>query len=98
MNSDFFESLLSQVRRLYRDRDNALFFGVCAGIADAFRWPLWGVRLAAILLLVVTFLPTALVYLTAGLLLPGKKLEFHGGAESSFWKRRPRSPRNRNTV
>lgn len=98
MNPDFFESLLSQARRLHRDRENALFFGVCAGIADTFAWPAWGVRLAAILLLVVMFLPTVLVYLTFALLLPGKTLRFHGSAESSFWKRRGRAPRSGNTV
>ncbi|MGB5543277.1 MAG: PspC domain-containing protein [Gammaproteobacteria bacterium] len=98
MNPDFFERLLSQVRRLYRDRDNGLFLGVCAGMADAFRWPIWGVRLTALLLLVTVFLPTVLVYVTAGLLLPGKRLEFHGNAESRFWKRRPGSSQDRNAV
>ncbi len=95
MNRDYMDTLAGQARRVYRDRDNALFLGVCAGIADAFRWPVWGVRLVAVLLLLTFFLPTALVYVTAGILLPGRRLQFRGAAETNFWRRRPRSRHDR---
>lgn len=91
MNRDYLDTPAAYARRLYRDRDNALFLGVCAGIADGFRWPIWGVRAVATLLLLVFFLPTALVYVTAGLLLPGRRLVFGGSTEAQFWRRRPRS-------
>jgi phage shock protein PspC (stress-responsive transcriptional regulator) len=95
MNPDYADTIADWVRRLHRDRDNALFMGVCAGIADVFRWPVWGVRLGAVLLLLTFFVPTALVYLIAGVLLPGKRLEFRGRGEANFWRKRPRSRHDR---
>ncbi len=46
--------------RLYRDVDNARVAGVCAGIADFFGIRTSRVRLAAVLCLIVFFVPTAL--------------------------------------
>ncbi len=87
MNREFLEELPSRLRGLRRDRENGLFYGVCAGIAERFGWPLTTVRLFAILSLIVLFLPTAVLYLTAGLLLPAKPLTFYGAREDRFWRR-----------
>lgn len=87
MNRDFLEQLPSRLRGLRRDRENGLFYGVCAGIADRFEWPATTVRLVAILSLIVLFLPTAVLYLAAGLLLPAKPLTFYGSREDRFWRR-----------
>ena len=41
-------------RKLYRNPDDAILGGVCAGIADYFDWHIWMVRLVALTLLVFT--------------------------------------------
>lgn len=87
MNRDFPEDLATKLRGLRRDRERGLFYGVCAGIADRFEWPVTTVRLFAILSLIVFFLPTATVYLAAGLLLPAKPLTFYGAREDRFWRK-----------
>jgi phage shock protein C len=86
MNRDFLEALPSRLHGLRRDRENGLFYGVCAGIADRFGWPVTTVRLFTILSLIVFFLPTAIIYVAAGLLLPAKPLTFYGAREDRFWK------------
>lgn len=90
MSRDYLEELAMRFRGLYRDRDNGLFYGVCAGLADRFDWPLCTVRLFAVLSLIVFFLPTVVIYLAAALLLPAKPLTFHGAREGDFWKTRGR--------
>ena len=90
MNREFLEELLMQFRGLYRDTDKGLFYGVCAGLADRFAWPLCTVRLVAVLCLIVFFLPTVVLYLAAALLLPPKPLTFHGAREGDFWRSRGR--------
>jgi phage shock protein C len=90
MNREFLEDLAMRARGLRRDRDNGLFYGVCAGVADQFGWPVMTVRLVAVLALVVFFLPTVAIYVAAAMLLPGKPLTFHGAREEVFWKTRGR--------
>lgn len=90
MNRDFLEDLATKLRGLRRDRERGLFYGVCAGIADRFEWPVTTVRLFAILSLIVFFLPTVTVYLAAAMVLPAKPLTFHGAREDVFWKSRGR--------
>lgn len=90
MNPDFLEDLIVRVRSLRRNRENGLFYGVCAGIAESFRWPVSTVRLFAILSLVVFFLPTVIIYVAAAIVLPAKPLTFHGAREDVFWKSRGR--------
>lgn len=75
---------------LYRDRERGLFFGVCAGMAERFGWSLAATRVAAALGLVLFFLPTALVYVTAGMLLPDKPLTYYGQREARLWGRHSR--------
>lgn len=90
MNREFLDTLAGHARRLYVDRDRRVFFGVCAGLADSFAWSLMTVRIVAALSLLLLFVPTVLVYVTAGLLLPGKRLTFHGDVERRFWRTRSR--------
>lgn len=86
MNREFLEDLPRKLRGFRRDRENGLFYGVCAGISDRFEWPVTTVRLFALLSLIVFFLPTAVIYLAAGLLLPAKPLTYHGAREDRFWR------------
>ncbi len=71
---------------LYKDRENGLLFGVCAGLADRFDWNPTATRIVALIALVCAFMPTAFVYLVAGLALPNRKLRYRGGGdEDRFW-------------
>ena len=85
-NRETFEDAARRLRGFRRDRENALFFGVCAGLADRFDWPLMTVRLVAGLCLLVFTLPTAVIYVMAGLLLPAKPLTYYGSREHQFWR------------
>lgn len=72
---------------LYRDRENGWIFGVCAGIADRFGFRTLTVRIVATVSLVVFFLPTAIVYLAATLLLRERPLTYCGARrEQDFWR------------
>ncbi|MDH3265768.1 MAG: PspC domain-containing protein [Gammaproteobacteria bacterium] len=76
------------LRGLYRDRDNAWVFGVCAGLADRFNCRLGTVRIIAIICLVLFFWLTAAVYIGATLLVREKPLVFSGcETEYQFWRR-----------
>ena len=56
-------------RRLYRSR-NGRIFGVCKGLADYFELSVKGIRIAAVVLLIMTgFWPTILVYAVAALIM-----------------------------
>ncbi|MGD8425464.1 MAG: PspC domain-containing protein [Gammaproteobacteria bacterium] len=90
MTPEFLEDVAVRTRRLRRNRENGLFYGVCAGISEGFRWPVNTVRLVAVLSLIVFFLPTVTVYLAAAMVLPAKPLTFHGAREDVFWKSRGR--------
>lgn len=73
----------------YRDPANGIFMGVCAGLADQFGFRLGPLRVIAVLALLLFTVPTILVYVVAGLLLPGKPLTYYGSAdERDLWRRR----------
>lgn len=83
-NSDY-----GPLRGLYRDRDNAWIFGVCAGIADRFNFRLSTVRIIAVISLVLFFWLTAAIYVGATLLVKEKPLVYSGRrTEYEFWRRR----------
>ncbi|NBC22695.1 MAG: PspC domain-containing protein [Gammaproteobacteria bacterium] len=88
MNRNPFHELAGRLRRLYRDRENGLVFGVCAGIADYFdlnTLVIRGVALAALLLAPV---PVGLIYLVAALLLRDRPLTVRDRhREREFWRR-----------
>ena len=94
MSPHVLDTLAGYARRLYVDRDNRVFFGVCAGLADSFGWPLMTVRIVAACALLFLFAPTVVLYVTAGLLLPGRRLSFHGAAERRFWQAGGRARRS----
>ena len=72
----------------YRDRENGWIFGVCAGLADRFNLRVGAVRIVALILLVLFFWATALVYLAATVVVREKPLIYSGRcAESDFWRR-----------
>lgn len=79
------------LRGLYRDRENAWIFGVCAGIADRFNFRLPTVRIIAIISLVLSFGMTVAVYIGATLLIREKPLVYSGReTEYKFWRRHHR--------
>jgi len=72
---------------LYRDRENAWMFGVCAGIADYSGLGVMAVRIATVVSLILFFIPTALIYAAAILILREKPLIYAGHRdEYDFWR------------
>ena len=73
--------------RLYRNRENAMLAGVCAGLADYFGFNRKGVRIVVILG-AIFFLPfVAVAYLVLALLLPVKPNEVNVDKEKAeFWR------------
>lgn len=60
-------------KKLYRNRERALLGGVLAGLADYFDHDVVLWRLAAIVVFILTgFMPGALVYLIAWMIIPEK--------------------------
>jgi phage shock protein PspC (stress-responsive transcriptional regulator) len=73
----------------YRDTENGLILGVCAGLTDRFGFRLGPLRVITAVLLVLFTVPVAVVYLAAGLLLPGRPLKYYGRRdERELWGRR----------
>lgn len=56
-------------RKLCKDPDNGLVFGVCAGLGWWLGVKVWAVRLVALLALVIWTGPTLIAYLIAALVL-----------------------------
>ena len=74
--------------RLYRDKENGMIMGVCAGIADFFDFQRGMVRVIAVVLLFIWTLPVAFTYLVLGFLMRSKPLCYHGrDDERNFWRR-----------
>ncbi len=77
---------------LYRDCERGLILGVCAGLSDRFGFRLGPLRILTVIALLLFTVPVVLLYLAAGLLLPGKPLIYYGHAdEREVW--RPRRDR-----
>jgi phage shock protein PspC (stress-responsive transcriptional regulator) len=77
------------LRGLYRDRESAWIFGVCAGVADRFDFQVGTVRVIAVICLVLFFWPTVAIYVGATLLIREKPLIYSGRrTEYEFWRRR----------
>lgn len=73
--------------RLYRDPEQGLILGVCAGLAGSLGCPTWLVRLAMLGLAWCYLVPTVVAYLVAALLLPERPLRYSGtGDEANFWR------------
>ncbi len=73
--------------RLYRDPENGIFLGVCAGIARYFDFKVMVVRILAVIALLLFFWPTVALYLGVGWLLKPTPLYYRGrGSERHFWR------------
>ena len=73
----------------YRDPEHGMILGVCAGLSDQFGFRLGPLRVITVLALLLFTVPTLLIYLVAGLLLPGKPLTYYGNRdERELWRRR----------
>ncbi len=76
------------LRGLYRDRENAWIFGLCAGLADRYNFRLGTVRIVAAISLLLVFWLTAAIYIGATLLIREKPLLYSGSnTEYEFWRR-----------
>lgn len=75
--------------RLYRDKENAMLAGVCAGIADYFGLNRKGTRVVTVLLM---FLPPffafiAITYIILAIVLPVKPVNLYENKEQAeFWR------------
>lgn len=88
MNSGSCHYLGGRLQRLYRDRENGLILGVCAGIAHYFDLNTLLVRAVALIALLLFPVPVGLVYIVAGLLLRDRPLVARNdGRERDFWRR-----------
>ena len=74
--------------RLYRDTENGILFGVCAGLADYFGVETWKIRAAAVLMLFF-FPPWAVIsYLAASIFVPRRpdRRPYRSRDEEEFWR------------
>jgi phage shock protein C len=75
--------------RLFRDRENAMLAGVCAGIAEYFGLNRKGVRLVTVLLMLIPpFFAFVLVsYIVLAIVLPAKPANLYETREQAeFWR------------
>lgn len=81
--------LHSRGRTLYRDTENGMFLGVCAGMADYLGLDVLLLRAAALLGLFVVTVPAAIAYVIAAVLLRDHPLQYRGTVdERGFWSSR----------
>ena len=72
---------------MYRDRENAWIFGVCAGIAEYGDFRVGVVRLIAVISLWFFSVATIIAYLAAAILFRNKPLTYSGPyAERDLWR------------
>jgi phage shock protein C len=73
--------------KLYRDRDNAILAGVCAGLADYFGWNRRGVRVATAIGCLV-FMPFVIpAYIILAILMPSKPRDLVSDDDQArFWR------------
>lgn len=82
-------------RRLYRDKENAIFLGVCAGVSDYFGFKLGATRVLTVLVGIFAVPLIFFVYFCAGFLLPVKPQGmFNDEKEEEFWRSVRRDPRS----
>ncbi len=83
-------------RRLYKNKRNAVFAGVCSGLADYFNVDVTWVRIATIVSLFIGFAPFVLVgYIVAAFVMPERPLSVPEPAspeEDQFWRGVSRRP------
>jgi phage shock protein C len=75
--------------RLFRDKENAMLAGVCAGVAEYFGFNRKGVRLATLLLMLFPpfFAFVVISYLVLAIALPAKPADLYETREQAeFWR------------
>ena len=75
--------------RLFRDKENAMLAGVCAGVADYFGFNRKGTRVvAALLFLIPPFVPFVIIsYIILAIVLPVKPVDLYETKEQAdFWR------------
>jgi len=83
--------------RLYRDKQNAMLAGVCAGMSDYFDFNRKGVRVAVVLLMLFPpFIPfVILAYILLAALVPVKPSALYADEEREvFWRGVNNAPRD----
>jgi len=86
------ENQRSPQRRLYKDRENRMICGVCAGIADYFGFDRAATRVLTVVLQFM-FPATFLVYIITCMVLPKKPGEMYQDQdEERFWSSVRQSP------
>ena len=80
-------------RRLYRDVENGMVAGVCAGIADYFGFSVTGFRWLVVLGCAFAMPALFIGYIAAAFLLPRKPAGmYHNEGEETFWRSVRRDP------
>ncbi len=80
-------------RRLYRDTENGMLAGVCAGIADYFGFSLKALRWLTFLGCFITMPAILIAYVAAAFLLPIKPVNlYRNEGEETFWRSVRRDP------
>ena len=80
-------------RRLYRDKENSVCCGVCAGVADYFGFDRGATRVLTVIMQFL-FAPTFLIYLGLAFLLPAKPRDLYRDPnEEAFWRQVRTSPK-----
>ena len=88
MSGTVWNRVRSHFGSLYRDRENGLLLGVCAGLARRYRVNPLAVRIGAAVALLALPAATAIAYLVLGLTLRDVPLTYSGSrAERDFWRR-----------
>jgi phage shock protein C len=73
--------------RLYRDRENAILAGVCAGLADYFGWNRRGVRVATAIGALMFFPFVVPAYIILAILLPARPTYLNReDDQAKFWR------------
>ena len=82
-------------RGLYRDTDNGILAGVCAGIADYFGFNLKAIRWLMVISCFFMMPGVILTYLAAAFILkPKPEGMYRDETEESFWRTVRRDPQN----
>lgn len=71
---------------LYRDSENGIVMGVCAGLAHRLDLSRTGVRIVAFVSLLIFTGATLLAYFVAGFLLRDRPLHLDSRRERHFWR------------
>lgn len=81
--------------RLYKDKQNGMVAGVCAGIAKYYGWRPDGLRVGIVLLSLFAFPLPVIVYIVAALVMKPEPLEpvFQTAEEEKFWRTFSTRPR-----